>query len=76
MKQDWINWHCKLKTSFEPPDVRAILAIWDFKQKRFPDGCINKHRARLCAHGGIQKYGVSYWWLIPSDLVTHGRQPL
>ena len=21
----------------KPPDVKAILAIWDFKQKRFPD---------------------------------------
>ena len=44
----------------KPPDVKAIWAIWAFKQKRFPDGCINKHKARLCAHGGMQQYGVNY----------------
>ena len=45
----------------KPPDVKAILAIWAFKRKRFPAGRINKHKARLCAHGGMQKYGVNYW---------------
>ena len=44
-----------------PPDVKAISAIWDFKRKLFPDGRINKHKARLCAHGGMQQYGVNYW---------------
>ena len=44
-----------------PSDVKAILAIWDFKKKRFPDGRINKNKAQLCAHGGIQQYGVNYW---------------
>ena len=45
----------------KPPDVKAILDIWSFKQKRFPDGRINKHNARLCAHGAMQQYGVNYW---------------
>ena len=45
----------------KPPDVKAILAIWAFKWKRFPDGRINKHKARLCANGGMQQYGVNYW---------------
>ena len=45
----------------KPPDEKTILAIWSFKQKRFPDGRINKHKARLCAHGGMQMYGVNYW---------------
>ena len=40
-------------------DVKAILAIWDFKRKRFLDGRINKHKARLCAHVGMQQYGVN-----------------
>ena len=44
----------------KPPDVKAILAIWAFKRKRFPDGRINKHKARLCAHGGMQQYVVNY----------------
>ena len=37
----------------KPPGERTILAIWAFKRKRFPDGRINKHKARLCAHGGM-----------------------
>ena len=34
----------------KPPDVKTIMAIWAFKRKRFPDGRINKWKARLCAH--------------------------
>ena len=45
----------------KPPDVKAILDTWDFKKKRFPDGRINKHKAWLCYHGGMQQYGVNYW---------------
>ena len=45
----------------KPLDVKAILAICYFKRKRFPYGCINKHKERLCAHGGMQQYGVNYW---------------
>ena len=43
----------------KPPDMKAILYIWDFKRKRFPDGRINKHKGRLCAHGGMHQYGVN-----------------
>ena len=45
----------------KPPDVKTILAIWAFKRKRYPDGRINKWKARLCAHGGMQTYGENYW---------------
>ena len=45
----------------KPPDVKAILAIWDFKRKWFPYGRINKHKARLCYHGVMQQYGANYW---------------
>ena len=41
--------------------MKAILAIWAFKRKRFPDGRINKYKSRLCAHGGMQQYGVHFW---------------
>ena len=54
------NWevvHCWGK----PPGVKIILAIWAFMRKRFPNGRINKHKARLCAHGGMKQYGVNYW---------------
>ena len=37
------------------------MSIWNFKRKRFPDGSLNKHKARLCAHGGQQQWGVNYW---------------
>jgi hypothetical protein len=37
------------------------MAIWLFKQKRFPDGPLNKHKACLCAHGGQQTGGQDYW---------------
>ena len=44
-----------------PPGTKTIQAIWSFKRKRFPDGTLNKHKARLCAHGGMQQWGVNYW---------------
>jgi len=34
-----------------PSDVKKIMAIWSFKRKRFPDGRLLKHKARLWAHG-------------------------
>ena len=36
-----------------PDGQKTILAIWSFKRKRFLDGRVNKHKARLCAHGGM-----------------------
>ena len=44
----------------KPPGVNTISAIWDFRCKIFPDVRINKNKARLCAHGEIQQYGVNY----------------
>jgi hypothetical protein len=32
-----------------------------FKQKRYPDGTLNKHKACPCAHGGMQTWGQNYW---------------
>jgi hypothetical protein len=26
-----------------------------------PDGTLVKHKARLCAHGGMQQWGTNYW---------------
>ena len=40
---------------------KTILAIWSFKRKQYPDGSLNKHKARLCAHGGQQTWGQDYW---------------
>ena len=37
-----------------PNKARPIKAIWSFKRKRNPDGELLKHKARLCAHGGMR----------------------
>ena len=44
-----------------PDGTKTIMAIWSFKRKRYPDGTLNKHKARLCAHGGMQTWGQNYW---------------
>jgi hypothetical protein len=44
-----------------PKTGKPIQAIWSFKQKRRPDGTLVKHKARLCAHGGIKQWGTNYW---------------
>ncbi len=44
-----------------PPGHKTIQAIWSFKCKRFPNGTLKKHKARLCTHGGMQHWGISYW---------------
>jgi hypothetical protein len=44
-----------------PQEAKTIMAIWSFKRKRFPDRTLNKHKARLCAHGGQQTWGQDYW---------------
>ena len=36
------------------------MVIWSFKRKRYPDGTLDKHKARLCCHGGQQQWGVDY----------------
>jgi hypothetical protein len=42
-------------------DIQTIKAVWSFKRKRAPDGTVTKHKARLCAHGGMQVEGVHFW---------------
>ena len=37
------------------------MMIWSFKRKRHPDGSLDKHKARLCCHGGQQQHGINYW---------------
>ena len=37
--------------------AKKIMAICSFNRKRYPDGSLNKQKARLCANGG-QKSGV------------------
>jgi len=44
-----------------PEDTKTIMSIWSFKRKRYPNGTLNKHKACLCAHGGMQTWGQNYW---------------
>ena len=37
------------------PGHKIILAIWALKRKLFLDGRVNKHKARLFAHGGMKQ---------------------
>ena len=61
--------------------LETILSIWCFKRKLFPYGRIMKHTYRLCAHGGMPKWGVGYWgtyapvvnWIIVRSLLSITR---
>ena len=44
-----------------PAGAKTIMAIWSFNRKRYPDGSLNKHKARLCAHCGQQTWGQGFW---------------
>ena len=44
-----------------PKNQKLISAVWSFKRKRLADGRIDRYKARLCAHGGQQVYGINYW---------------
>ncbi len=55
------NGHWEVVPRSQIGNNKPILAVWSFKRKRYPDGTINKWKARLCAHGGMQQWGVNYW---------------
>ena len=44
-----------------PAGFKTITAIWSFKRQGYLDGSLNKHKARLCDHGGKQTWGQEYW---------------
>lgn len=50
------NDHWEVVPRSEVGSHKTILAIWSFKRKRYPYGTLNKHKARLCAHGGMQQW--------------------
>ena len=54
------HWHVVHRDTL-PAKAKPIMAIWSFKRKRAPDGSLLKHKARMCAHGGMQQWGDSYW---------------
>jgi hypothetical protein len=44
-----------------PRTAKLIQAIWSLKPKQRPDGTHANHKARLCAHDGMQTLGKRYW---------------
>ncbi len=54
------HWTMMLRKDM-PSHAKTIMSIWSFKRKRHPDGSILKYKARLCAHGGMQSWGIDYW---------------
>ncbi|KAL7516471.1 hypothetical protein ACHAWX_001485, partial [Stephanocyclus meneghinianus] len=44
-----------------PKEMKTIMAIWSFKHKHLPNEILNKQKARLCAHCGMQQWGINYW---------------
>ena len=60
----WIlmkNSEVKNKHKNKYAKLKAILSIFYFKRKIFPDGRLSKQKARLCAHVITQQWRVSYW---------------
>jgi hypothetical protein len=54
------HWSLMLQSDM-PVETKTFMTIWSFKCKRFSAGSLNKHKARLCAHGGQQTWGQDYW---------------
>ena len=53
--EDMSNWNISkqpkfLMEHFVNRRLLTILKIWQFKRKRFPDGSLLNHKARLCVH--------------------------
>eukprot|EP00957_Ditylum_brightwellii_P023323 1760911-Ditylum_brightwellii.AAC.1 len=78
------HWTCMLKSDVpkvkldKNGKLKTILSIWSFKRKRFSSGKLMEHKARLCAHGGMQQWGLDFWenfspvvmWIIVRTLFT------
>ena len=40
---------------------KAIMTLWSFKRKCYPDGRVLKHKARLWAHREMQYWSIDFW---------------
>jgi hypothetical protein len=58
---------CSLEANYtwevvdKPKGINLISTKWVFKVKMLPNGQIDKYKARLCARGFTQEYGVDYF---------------
>lgn len=53
--------HWEVVPRFSASGKKVLKSIWAFKRKRDLDGSLNKHKARICPHGGMQQWGVDFW---------------
>ena len=44
-----------------PVGAKTIRSILSFKINRFPYYSLNKHKSRICTHGGMQRWCENYW---------------
>ena len=57
------------------PDMKVLPSTWAFKIKRFPDGLVKKFKARFCARGDRQEYGINYWETWSPVVQSYNGQP-
>jgi hypothetical protein len=70
---DWCSWKDAMdrelstlqqagtwETVLHPTDKNVVDCKWVYRTKYLADGTIDKHKARLIAHGFMQVYGVDY----------------
>jgi hypothetical protein len=55
-----IRSHNTWKLTELPSGTKAIGCRWLFKIKKHPDGSVDRYKARLCAKGFTQKFGVDF----------------
>eukprot|EP00957_Ditylum_brightwellii_P171525 13058082-Ditylum_brightwellii.AAC.1 len=60
-QKEMIDYYKSLKRQGIDVKRKQLMLIWSFKQKRHADGSLNKHKARLCCHGGQRQWGVNYY---------------
>ena len=58
--ESWRHWTLMNRSEI-PAGSKIILAIWSIKRNHSPDGRLVKHKDRLCAHGGMQRWGIDRW---------------
>ena len=64
----WIKVARKSMLRFYKKELKAgknikrqqLIMIWTFKRKRHPDGTLDKHKSRLCVHGGQEQHGIYF----------------
>ena len=57
--QDMGTWEVVRRCDM-PSDTKTIPGCWSFRCKRYPDGRIQKYKARFCVRGDLMEKGVHF----------------